>query len=112
MRAARRYFTGTLHDIRERKRFEEQIHLLMSEVNHRAKNLLTVVQTIARQTAATKPDDFIERFGERIHALALGQDLLVKNEWRGVDLHELVHSQLAHFKDLNRGADRTEGTIP
>ncbi len=96
----RRYFTGTLHDIRERKRFEEQIHLLMSEVNHRAKNLLTVVQTIARQTAATKPDDFIERFGERIHALALGQDLLVKNEWRGVDLHELVHSQLAHFKDL------------
>ncbi len=91
---------GACVDITERKQQEEQIKLLMAEVNHRSKNMLTVVQSIARQTAATKPNDFIERFGERIRALAASQDLLVKNDWRGVDLGELVCSQLAHFKDL------------
>jgi PAS domain S-box-containing protein len=87
-------------DITERKRHEEQINLLMREINHRSKNLLTVVQAIARQTAATKPEDFVERFGKRILALAASQDLLVKNEWRGADLGELIESQIAHFKDL------------
>ena len=43
---------------------------------------------------------FIACFGERIRALAASQDLLVKNEWKGADLEELVRSQLAHFKDL------------
>jgi PAS domain S-box-containing protein len=87
-------------DITERKRYEEQIRLLLREVNHRAKNMLALVQAVARQTVATRPDDFIARFGERIQALAAAQDLLVKSEWKGVDLGELVRSQLAHFKDL------------
>ena len=87
-------------DMSERKRYEEQIHLLMREVNHRSKNLLTVVHSVARRTIASRPDDFIQRFGERIQALAASQDLLVANEWRGVDLADLVRSQLAHFKDL------------
>ena len=76
------------------------MQLLMREVNHRAKNMLAVVQGIARQTVAANPGDFIERFGERIQALAASQDLLVKNEWKGVNLHELARSQLGHFKDL------------
>ncbi len=84
----------------ERKRHEEHVNMLMREVNHRSKNMLAVVQAIARQTAATKPDDFIERFGERIQALAASQDLLVRNEWKGVDLSELIRSQLAHFNNL------------
>ncbi len=87
-------------DISERKRQEEQVGLLMREVNHRAKNMLALVQAIARQTAAIDPEVFVERFGERISALAASQDLLVKAEWRGADLHELVRSQLAHFGDL------------
>ncbi|MFZ0572649.1 MAG: HWE histidine kinase domain-containing protein [Rhodomicrobium sp.] len=91
---------GACVEITERKHQEEQIKLLMAEVNHRSKNMLAVVQSIARQTAATKPHDFIERFGERIRALAASQDLLVENDWKGVDLAELVCSQLAHFKDL------------
>ena len=87
-------------DMTERRRQEEQIRLLMREVNHRSKNMLALVQAVARQTRASNPDDFLERFGERIQALAGAQDLLIKNEWRGVDLEELVLSQLAHFKDL------------
>ncbi len=87
-------------DITERKQREEQVQLLMREVNHRSKNMLTLVQAVARQTVASDPDDFLERFGERVQAMAASQDLLVKSEWKGVELGELVRSQLAHFKDL------------
>jgi len=68
-------------DITERKLAEERIHLLMREVNHRAKNMLAVVQAIACQTIAATPDGFLLRFGERVHALATSQDLLVKHEF-------------------------------
>ena len=98
--AGKRYFTGTIRDITERKRHEEQVDLLMHEVNHRAKNMLAVVLAVARQTLAASPQEFVARFGERIGALSASQDLLVKNEWKGVPIEELVRSQLAHFNDL------------
>jgi PAS domain S-box-containing protein len=91
---------GILQDITDRKAHEEQIHLLMREVNHRSKNMLSLVQAIARQTATRKPEDFIGCFAERIRALAASQDLLIRNEWRGVDVEDLVRAQLAHFADL------------
>jgi two-component sensor histidine kinase len=72
----------------------------MREVNHRAKNMLSLVQAIARQTAVREPEDFIGCFTERIQALAANQDLLVQNEWQGVDVEDLVRAQLAHFADL------------
>ena len=98
--SGKRYFTGIIRDATERKRYEEQIRLLMSEVNHRAKNMLAIVHAVARQTIATTPDEFIERFGERIQALAASQDLLVRNEWKGADVGDLFLSQLAPFSDL------------
>jgi PAS domain S-box-containing protein len=87
-------------DITERKQQEDRIHLLMREVNHRSKNLLSLVRAIARETVAATPEDFIERFSNRVESLAANQDLLVKNAWKGADLHDLVRSQLAHFEDL------------
>jgi two-component sensor histidine kinase len=72
----------------------------MSEISHRARNMLSLVQAIARQTLASEPEDFIERFTERIQSLAANQDLLVQNEWQGVDVEDLVRAQLAHFADL------------
>lgn len=91
---------GTVQDITERKEHEERTQLLLREMNHRSKNIMSVVDAIAHQTAATAPDDFIARFSERIQALAANQDLLVRNEWKGVDLGDLVVAQLAHFADL------------
>src|SRR5262249_25898467 len=67
---------------------------------HRAKNMLSVVDAIAHQTAARSPEDFVERFSERVQALSANQDLLVRNEWNGVDIADLVRAQLAHFADL------------
>jgi PAS domain S-box-containing protein len=96
----RRLFVCVAQDVTDQKAHEEQIHLLMSEINHRAKNMLSLVQAIARQTMARKPEDFIERFTDRIQALAANQDLLVRNEWQGVDVEDLVRAQLAYFTDL------------
>ncbi len=96
-------------DVTGRRCQEEKIRLLASEVNHRSKNMLTLVQAIARQTFVTGPGDFIGRFGERIEALAASQDLLVKNGWKGAHLDELVRSQLAHFADLIGSRIELEG---
>jgi PAS domain S-box-containing protein len=96
----RRLVLTVVRDITARKRAEAQVQLLIHEVNHRAKNMLSLVQVIARQTAAREPEDFIDRFTERIQALAANQDLLIQNEWQGVDVEDLVRAQLAHFADL------------
>lgn len=87
-------------DISERKRQEEHNQLLMREVNHRAKNMLGLVQAIARQTAAKDPQEFVKRFEQRVQALSASQDVLVKSNWRNVPIEELVRGQLAHFADL------------
>jgi PAS domain S-box-containing protein len=100
---------GTVQDITERKEREEKEHLLMREINHRAKNMLSVVDAIAHQTAIRSPEDFIERFSERIQALSANQDLLIRNEWNGVDINDLVHAQLAHFADLIGSRIKVEG---
>jgi PAS domain S-box-containing protein len=89
-----------IRDISDRKRHEEHLNLLMHEVNHRAKNMLSVVQAISYQTAAKSPEDFLARFTERLQALSANQDLLVRNEWGGVDIADLVLAQLAAFADL------------
>ena len=88
-------------DITERKRIEKHNKLLLAEVNHRAMNLLAVVQAVVHQTArGSDPETFVLRLSDRIHGLAASQDLLVKTEWLGVEVADLVTAQLAHFKDL------------
>jgi PAS domain S-box-containing protein len=94
------YALETNRDITERKCHEEREQLLMREMNHRAKNMLGLVQAIARQTATRNPEEFIERFSERIQALSANQELLVRDEWKGVETEDLVHAQLAPFLDL------------
>ena len=91
---------GMLIDISEQKAREEHINLLLREVNHRSKNMLGLVQAIARQTVSATPADFLARFGERIQALSANQDLLVRNEWGGIDLEELIEAQLSHMASL------------
>jgi two-component sensor histidine kinase len=94
------YTLETNRDITERKAHEEYVHLLTREVNHRANNMLNLVRAIARQTAAKNPEDFVERFSERVQALSASQDLLIRNEWKGIEIEDLVRAQLAHFASL------------
>lgn len=91
---------GVAFDITARKLADEQMAYALREVDHRSKNLLAVVQAIARQTASTRTSgEFIEHFSERIRSLAASQDLLVGNRWKGACILDLVHSQLSHFRD-------------
>jgi PAS domain S-box-containing protein len=87
-------------DITDRVSKEAQVSQLMREVNHRSKNLLAVVQAVARQTAAKSPKDFVASFEQRLLALAKAQDLLIKGEWRHVALGDLVRAELGHFAAL------------
>jgi PAS domain S-box-containing protein len=103
------YLIKVIQDITERKRSEMLRQLLMREVNHRSKNLLVMVQVIARQTAKHSADDFLDKLDERLQALAANQDILVHNEWRRVDLSDLVAGQLAHFEAV---ADRVHLSGP
>lgn len=94
------YALETNRDITEMKARQERIQLLVHELNHRSKNILSLVQSIARQTSGSNHEDYIGRFSQRLQALAANQDLLVKSEWNGVSIHDLVRAQLAHFADL------------
>jgi two-component system CheB/CheR fusion protein len=95
----RRLVLESTRDITEAKRWEERRGLLLGELSHRVKNILTVVQSMARQTARTSPDvdAFIDRFEGRLAALAAAHDLLVGSNWEGAAIDALVRSQLAAF---------------
>lgn len=89
-------------EVTERKEQEARIRLLMREVTHRSKNLLSVIQAIMRQTAthSLSIDDFQKRFSDRVHSLAGSHDLLVQENWNGAALRDLIRSQLGHYSDL------------
>jgi two-component sensor histidine kinase len=55
----------------------------MRESQHRIKNILGLVQAVARQTAAREPEHFVGSFTERMQALAANHDLLIESQWQG-----------------------------
>jgi PAS domain S-box-containing protein len=86
-----------LVDITERKLAEERQQLLTHEVNHRANNLLSVVQSIVRLTRSDDVDGLREAIDGRIQALARAHSLLAKTRWLGADLQRLVCDELAPY---------------
>lgn len=92
-------------DLTERREREAQQIFVMRELNHRTKNLLTVIRSIAGQIARTGKDldDFKGRFNDRISALATAHDVLVESNWVGASLADLIHSQFSQFHDLAGG---------
>jgi PAS domain S-box-containing protein len=96
-------YSGVDIDITERKRQEDQLRLMTHELRHRANNLLAVIQAMARQTARASSDleDFETRFDGRIRALADSNDLLVRQDWQGVEIGGLVRAQLKPFADTD-----------
>jgi two-component sensor histidine kinase len=85
-------------------RHEQYAKLVMLELSHRSKNLLAVVQSMARQVArhTANFDDFHAAFSARLSGLADTHDLLVRREWRGVDIGEVMRTQLAPFRALSK----------
>ncbi len=91
-----------LRDVTPHKQREDHVRFLMRELTHRSKNLLAVIQAMARQslTSGLPPEEFVRRFGERLAALAGSHDLLSSVDYKGASLMELIRSQLNHYEDL------------
>ena len=98
-------------DVTERKKGEDHLRLVMRELTHRSKNLLAVIQAMARQTArhTAGGEGFLDRFAGRLQALARSHDLLVQQSWHGASLRELVRSQLIHYLDRDNSQVTLEG---
>lgn len=92
-------FLSILRDQTEQRREEKLRTQLLAELNHRVKNSLASVQSLAMQTAASTKDkeEFLQAFGGRLIALARGHDLLARNGWRGATLHEIAAQMLESY---------------
>ena len=97
--------TGIVFDITDRHEHERHLRFLVRELTHRSKNLLAVIQAMARQagTTATSMEDFQQRFAARLHGLSASHDLLVDEDWHGAFMKDVVRSQIGPFADLVGG---------
>jgi two-component sensor histidine kinase/CheY-like chemotaxis protein len=80
-------------------RAEAHQRTLIEELNHRVKNMLTVVNAMARQTLASSPDpeDFSDKFIRRIDALGRTHALLSREQWGAVQMADIARESLEHF---------------
>lgn len=99
-----RRMAGVSLDVTERKRAEERQRLLVNELNHRVKNTLVSVQSIASQTLRTTetPEAFRDAFEGRIMALSHTHNLLTEQNWEGASLREIFDFELEAFAARDR----------
>jgi PAS domain S-box-containing protein len=104
--------TCAVVDITASKEGEEHLRLLLREISHRSKNLLAIIQAMARQTARASGsiEDFLIQFNARLQALARSHDLLVQENWHGAVLRDLLKSQLSPYVDTELSQIEIEGS--
>jgi PAS domain S-box-containing protein len=86
-----------LVDITEQKASEQQLRVLASEVDHRAKNMLAVIQAVVHLTQAETVADFKSAIDGRISALSRAHTLLSSGRWQGADLRKIVQEELIPY---------------
>ncbi|MGV8953745.1 MAG: sensor histidine kinase [Cypionkella sp.] len=103
---------GASLDISESKQSADQTRLLLRELNHRVKNTLAMIQSVARQTIKKNPDpkQFIEAFSGRLRTISDAHVLLADRDWSGVQLYEVLGSQLG--ENFITAPDRAEVSGP
>lgn len=92
-----RQWFGTNTDITLQLQSEQQIEMLMGELTHRARNMISVIQAVVNRTVDKK---YADDLANRLHALSRNQDLLTRRNWGGAPLGELIRSQLASIEDV------------
>ncbi|WP_332873087.1 HWE histidine kinase domain-containing protein [Caulobacter hibisci] len=104
VRGGVRRMAGVSLDVTERKRAEERQRLLLNELNHRVKNTLVTVQSMAAQTlrAADDLEGFREAFEARLIALSQTHNLLTEQNWESASLREIVDAELEAFGGRER----------
>ena len=103
--------TSAAVDITHRKQNEELLQMLLKEVTHRSKNLLAVIHGIVRHANLRRgsENEFAERLGARLRALAVTHDLLVESNWRGVSLPTLIAAQITARAQCRSGHISAKG---
>jgi two-component system CheB/CheR fusion protein len=97
-------------DITERKRAEALQTLLADELNHRVKNALATVQSIAAQSLKGVSDvDIRETLDARLVALSRTHDLLAGNSWESASLRDLLLQELEPYRSEERARFVIEG---
>ena len=101
-------WVGTMTDIDDLRRLQGRQQTLMAELQHRTRNLLSVVQAIANQTLRSSESlaSFKDQFSSRLGAISRVQSLLSQVEDRAVNLHELVSAELAAHSEPDREPNR------
>ena len=99
---------GASIDITESKQSADRTRLLLRELNHRVKNTLAMIQSVARQTIRQNPDPeaFISAFSGRLRTISDAHVLLADRDWAGVGLYEVIGSQLG--PDFLESPDRAD----
>jgi PAS domain S-box-containing protein len=98
--------TGTLSsgdDITDQRLARDRERLLAQEIDHRAKNLLAVVQSVVQLTRADDIRTFKTAVTGRIQSLARTHGLLAASRWEGADLKQLVCDELAPYDRADAG---------
>lgn len=104
--------TGAINmlvDITERKMAERRLALVAREVDHRAKNMLAVIQAMVRFTRAESVSEFAAAILGRISALAHAHTLLSESRWEGADLRRLVMEELAPYRSQDEARVHWDG---
>lgn len=94
-------------DISEQRRSEETRRLLMHEVDHRARNVLAIVQSLTRFTRAEDLETYKDILVGRVGALARAQTSLASRRWEGGRLEDVVREELEAL--CPKGAIETRG---
>lgn len=89
-----------MEDVHERRLAEEHREILSREVDHRARNLLSVVQAVLRLTPRGDPATHVEAVEGRIAALGRAHALLAEARWAGAELRDLAQEELAAYGGL------------
>jgi len=99
------FLTAVLRDISDRKQLDEERALLASEVAHRLKNMMAVVNSIVSLTArgASSVGAFEEALRGRLNALARTQEILLQDGARAADLRQLLESELSPYRSYRTG---------
>jgi PAS domain S-box-containing protein len=100
---------GVVRDITLRKQNEERVRLLAREVDHRANNLLAVVQSAISLSQADDAQELKQSLIGRINALARAHQLLAEGRWKGAELKRLVEEELRAFAGPEEDRVRVAG---
>jgi PAS domain S-box-containing protein len=95
---------SALTDIHQAKMAEEQQQLVIGEARHRLKNLITIIESLAKSSrprSSAAVDDFLRKFSGRLHALSAASDLSLASQYSAIDTEEIVRATLAPFLELD-----------